>query len=491
MRATFKHNKSVEDTRSNNGKDPRAEDLVDILKIGKAWVRLRPVGPIAVKGVHWVPADLAKAEEAAANPKGKERPKNFPQICLAFNPETEEVDSTAECPWCKSGHDLIRLNSSYYQNFIVRELQEDEPKKKGQETKKETKTGFKEKGSTAWTPVRVLPMSNNLVNEIKAISALNRHKDKKTGEKKAFPLTHAKYGRDIMVMYDADEKVAAKRWKVQLEDKSSLSEDEQNYLLWDIESLDAPKSLKDAKEEYKRWAKRQKASTRDDDDSDDDDSDDSDDEDDEDEPKAKKKGKGKADKKAKGKKPKDDDDEDDLDDDDDLGDDDDDEDDAPKKKSKGKKSKDDDDEDDDLDDEDDLDDDDDDDEPKKKKKSKSKGKSDKKSKGKKSKDEDDDDEDDDDDLDDDDLDDDDEDDDDEPKKSQKKSGKGASKKSKRDSEDDEDDLDDDEDLDDDDSDDDDEDEPKSKKKGKGKADKKAKGKKSKGKKSKDDDDEDD
>lgn len=496
MKAQFKSNKTFEDAKSGNDRAPRVTDLVDVLQFpANEWVSLRFVGPTVSYGIHWIET-LNKQQKKTS----------FPKVCLAYDDKTEELDSTRECPWCEADSEKIRFSPEYYSNAIVRSLQEEEPSKLKEPTKKEAKTGFKEKGSKTWTPVRAVRLTRTLIRELKKLSSLNRAKDKKTGESKSFPLSHPKYGCDIQIMYDPNEKTPAKKYMVQKGERTALTSEEQEYLLWSIEGMQEPDSLKDSTKDFERWAEKmddggkknkKKGKGKDDEDEEDDDED----EDEEDEPK---KGKGKkgAPPKKGNKKKDDDDEDDDEDDEDDVSDDDDDEDEKPAKGKKGgKKSKasdDDDDEDDDDDDEDE-----DEDEPKKGKGKKPAAKG----KGKKSsKDDDDDDEDDDeDDLDEDDEDekpkkgakaskgkksskdddddeDDDEDDEDEkPTKKGKKPVKGKGKKSSKDDEDDEED-DEDEDLDD-----DDEDE-KPAKKGKGKKPAAKKGKKSK---SDDDDDEDD
>jgi hypothetical protein len=499
-KAKFKTEKTFDDTKGGAGnKAPRVDELTDLLKLpASEWITLRFVGPTVSYGIHWIKTKKQDGKETS-----------FPAVCLSYDPETEETDSTRECPWCDAESELIRFGPEYYSNAIVRSLQEDEPSKKQKHTEEEKESGFKKKGSKSWTPIRAVRLTRTLVRELKKLGALNRVKDKKSGETKAYPLSHPKYGCDINIMYDPNEKTPAKKYMVQKGERTALSDEEQEYLMQPIEDLQKPDSLKESNKSFERWAekmdvgaKKNKKKSKDEDEDDEDS-----DEDDEDEAP---KGKGKKGPAAKKGKPKDDDDEDDEDSDSD-DDEDDDEDEKPAKKKAGKKaSKSDDDEDEDDEDSDD----DEDDEPKSKKK-KPAGK-----KSKKDDDDEDEDEDEDDDEDekpskkskakakskkdedeDDDLDDDD-DEDDEPKKGAKvkkkskdededddldddddeddepKSKKKASKKSKKDDDEDEDDLDDD---------DDEDDEPKAKKGKDKKKSKPAKGKKSK----KDDDDEDD
>lgn len=464
-KAKFKTQKTFDDTKGGAGnKAPRVDELTDLLKLPpNEWITLRFVGPTVSYGIHWIKTKKQDGKETS-----------FPAVCLSYDPETEETDSTRECPWCDAENELIRFGPEYYSNAIVRSLQEDEPSKKSKPTEEEAESGFKKKGSKTWTPVRAVRLTRTLVRELKKLGALNRVKDKKSGETKAYPLSHPKYGCDINIMYDPNEKTPAKKYMVQKGERTALTEDEQEYLMQPIEDLQKPDSLKEANKSFERWAekmdvgaKKNKKKSKDEDE--DDDSDDEDEDEDE-----APKGKGKKAPAAKKGKSKDEDEDDE--DSDDSDDDEDDEDDKPAKKKAGKKASKSDDEDEDEDDEDDEDED---DEPKSKKKPAGK-------KSKKDDDDEDDDEDEDEDDDedekpskkskakskgkkgddeDDDLDDEDDEDEDEKPKKGAKAAKGK-KKSK------------DEDEDDDDLDDDDEDEPKSKKKP---------AKKSK----KDDDDEDD
>ena len=491
MKQKFKSQKSFDDVKGSSDKEPRVEDLVDLYKFpAKQWVQVRFVGPLVSYGRHWIETKKLDGSKT-----------KFPKTCLSYDPETEEHDSTKACPWCDAEDARISFGPEFYQNAIIREIEEDGPSKKAaKQSKSEGKTGIKDRGSKAWTPVRVVRLTGSMIREIKKLGGLNRHKNKKTGEKKAFSVSHVKYGCDISIQYDPDEKVTSKKYSFQKGDASALSEEQQEYLMYQIEDMMHPDKKKDAQEDMKRWLekmgkKKSKGKDSDDDDSDDDedDSDDDDDDDDEDEkPKGKSKSKGKDKKKAKSKDDDDEDDDDLPEEDDD--DEDEDEDEKPKgksKKSKSKKSDDEDEDDDDLDDEDDSDSDDDEDEDEKPKgKSKSKGKD--KKKAKKSSKDDDDDLDDEDELDDDDSDGDDDDtdgdDDDEDEKPKGKGKKGKDKKKAKKSDDDDEDDDLDDDLDDDDDEDEDE-KPKGKSKSKGKDKKKAKSKKKS--KSDEDDDEDD
>ena len=415
MKAKFRTERTFEDTQ-NFSKEPRAEDIVDVLKLpANDWLSTRAVGPVVAVGGHWVNVEP---------PKKDKKSKAFWVPCLAFDPKTEERDSTKSCPWCSDTSGWVRSALDYWQNFIVRSLEDDAPAKQKEHTKKERKTGFKEKSSKSWTPCKALRVAPGFMRDLKKAASLNRHKTK-DGQKKAFPLSHVKCGVDLEIMYAPDEAPAKKYSLHKGEKRTPLSDEQQEYLLQDIEKLskvialtakaeadvgadasDEDKAeavdkalkaeLKKQSKEYQDWLKRQQKKWKDEFGGSGEKSDDEDD--DEDKPK----GKGKKGKKSAGKKSRDEDEDDESSDDDD----DDNEFKSDKKKSKKskKRASDDDDDDDDEDedsDEDDDDDEDDDPPPKKSKKSK-KGKKSKKSKKSRDDDDDDEDEDDDDDEDEDD-----------------------------------------------------------------------------------------
>ena len=390
------------ETRRNGNDSARIEELIDVFKWpdGK-WVQVRLMDrgllPIST---HWVPIIGSKT--------GKE--SKIPRLCLNIDPDSGKAIK-GKCPYCELG-DTARAQDHYYFNAIIRELQEDQPKKAVKPTSSERETGFKDIDSRSWTPVRAIRLPGGLLDQFKAQKDLNKHKSKKTGETKKYAINHDKYGVDFNVMYDSTTKGASK-YKISKEGRTPLTEEELEYLVYDLDGAAIAKemglkTLEEALRDVKTMTLASGKGGKDDDG------------------------------KSKGRRVIDDDDDDD------------DEDDAPFKK-KGKKSKHRDDDDVDLDE---------DDEPKKKgKKSKHRDDDDddepKKKKGKKSKDEDEDDEDDEDEKqskkskkskhrDDDEDDEDEDDEDDEDEKPSKKSKK--SKKSKhRDDDDDEDDEDEDDD----------------------------------------------
>lgn len=470
------------DYKGNNSRNkPRIDDLITLYKWPvKKWTTARLYGPFYSYAGYWV---------KTKNKEGK--PTRFFVECPSWDSATQRQDNTIYDPWrdqMEAERDLanedknIQFVVHYYINAIIRSNQDNRPGKAVKPSKSEAKSGFKEKDSDSWTPVGAIRFPRGVVGKLQEFKALNVQENKKTGNMEPFHVTDPKYGCDIRVYYDPD-KAPADQYQLQPKDKRSpLTEEEKEYLVWDLSNLVEVSDEDEVARNFESWATRNGVETM---------------------AAAKKSAKKKAKdedlKKKKGRKVEDDEDDEDFDDEDetDFDDEDEDEDEKPAKKGKkaakgkGKKSKDDDEDDededdDDLDEDDEEDDEDEDDEPKSKKSAK--GKKAAKGKSKKSRDEDADDDDEDEDED---EDEDDDDEDEKPSKS-KKAAKG--KKSKKSDDDDEDDFDDEDDEDDDESDDDDEDEdeddededdePKSKKSKGKKPAKKAAKKAAKGKKRK-------
>jgi hypothetical protein len=248
LKPQWKTKKTISDTKDYGDKKPRIGDLVEQLKFpDQKWVVLRMVGPTVNYGIHWV--ETKKKDGNLTR---------FPAVCLSWDSESEIHDSTKECPWCDAQDKRIKFQVDFYQNAIVRRLQEQEPKSKPDNTSKEEKTRFKEKDSDSWTPIRVIRMTRSVVRELKRHSQLNKHKSKKTGEVKVWPLSHDHWGCDIKVMYDSTEKTPAKKYtvSVNVDTTTALSEEEQEYLQWNIEGLQTPDTLEQARVDFEKWIEK-------------------------------------------------------------------------------------------------------------------------------------------------------------------------------------------------------------------------------------------
>lgn len=430
--------RNIDDIPTNNGNNRiKPSDKVDLFSFrdnAKKFVRMRLFGGVMSYGVHWVKSKTKAGKEV-----------NFSTPCAAYDVSTGNRDSTKKCAWCDhmaNEGEGVRFSEEFFMNAIIRSVQKNQPSKLPKHTKSEDESGYKEKNSDSWTPVRAVRLSTSMARAIQELKQLNTVEDEE-GNTVAKSLADRKYGRDIQVKYDGDA-VPANQYTVQLGEKNTpLRKEEREYLIYDLSGLQTEVTEAEAKKDYENWAKRSGVSTKkkgqvDDDDDDDDDLDDT--------PKSK----GKSSKKSSKKSKPDEDDFDDEDDDED----DDEEDEKPKsRKTKSSKSKrrveedddedgeeeDDDDEDGDFDDEDDDDEDEDEDEPVRKKGKKPSKSSPKKAK--KSRYDDDDDDDDDDEEEEEEEEDEDE---SPPRKSKRAKGKPKAKaKSKSKSRDDDDDDDDD------------------------------------------------
>ena len=302
----------------------KMDDLVDLYQLSSeaknTWVNLRflPTDMLPVK-THWIKILAGKEKKEV----------KIPKLCVSFDPDAEGTPKEGtHCPYCEltqGGEDsTCQTSVAYYANAIIRDIQEDEPRKKVKPTTKERKSGMIEKGSKAWTPVRVVRMPNGLAGKLDGLTERNivKSKNKKINGK-VFPIDHEKYGIDIAIKYDP-KAAGAEKYQLDKGERSPLTEEEQEYLYWDLsddlyEKLGL-ESTDEAKKEFKRLDFVGGEEIDDDEDEDDDDDDDI----------------GFASKKKKGKKrrPVDDDDDDDEDDDDD-----DEDDDEPVRKKKKKPSK--------------------------------------------------------------------------------------------------------------------------------------------------------
>ncbi|MGE8453809.1 MAG: hypothetical protein ACN6OP_25010, partial [Pseudomonadales bacterium] len=371
----------LDDIPSGKGGDrrPKVEDIVQVHKFAdKTWTTIRLFGGIYTTAVWWVQIKLDDDSP---------RPKAFPAPVVSFNYDTHQRDTDIRDPWGEVANALnvydkedkskskkyIGFQRLGWMNGIIRSEQENPPRKLGKPTKQERKTGFKDKDSDTWTPVKAVRLTDSLLEQIKGLKGLNVY-ESDDGQTKSYSVADAMYGRNIKVYFDKS-KPPMQQYQVQLgEKRKKLTEEEQGYLVQNLALLRETPKEAEVRRDCEQWCnrngveldmatkgkgkgkltkkqleelqKKKKGKGRDEDDEDEDDEDDEDLEDDEDddeddEPKSKKKGKGKAAKKPakKGKKSKDDDeDEDDEDDEDsdDDEDDDEDEDDEPKKKGKGK-----------------------------------------------------------------------------------------------------------------------------------------------------------
>ena len=314
--------RGFDDVPDSGGYDSLREDeLWELYKLSDEakgnWVRIRilPTPMLPIKK-HWVHIITKKGQAT-----------KVPKMCVSFNPDDQSSPLDGRvCPFCKLDHTKdtgVAENSLYYYvNAIIRDEQDNQPRKVKEPTKAERKSGYKDINSKSWTPVRVVQLTGGLARKIKEMKQGN--KDKK---KNPVSVADAKYGCDIEIKYNPKASGEAK-YSIQKGERTPLTEEELAYLVWDLEDFDTIYDAlgrldsKAALAEFKGMKINGSSSSDDDEDDDDDDDEgvsvgkkkskkskskkksDDDDDDDDDEPKSKKS-------KAKKKSRFDDDDDDD------------------------------------------------------------------------------------------------------------------------------------------------------------------------------------
>lgn len=236
---------------------PRIDDLVDILKLEDEFISIRLIGGVMPYAQHWIPIQTSKGEI------------KVPKVVPNFDPFTDSYDDTIKNPY----KDIpgCQTQKHYYVNCIVRDLQEQEPRKKEKPSKEERKSGIIAKGSKTWNPVRVLRIPSGVAKQFQQLISMNKHKIK--GKTMQCELSDPKYGCDIHILFNP-EAAGAQKYMVQKGEHSPLTEKEQAYLMYDLDftkSAMKPETEEKIKQEAKSLlSKIPEAEDFDDDDDDDD-----------------------------------------------------------------------------------------------------------------------------------------------------------------------------------------------------------------------------
>ena len=228
---------------SGRSKRRRVNEIVDVMPFpDKKWLKLRLMPKPAVYGTHWV---KTKRKDGS--------PTSFPTPCLAFDPETRQIDTSKKCPWCKSKSDQIRSGLDVYANAIIRSIQKQAPEEV-RATRAEKESGFKDKESETFTIYRVVQIPSSVIGKLKDLKALNTHEDE-NGDTQGYGVDHARFGRDISIMFDSS-KAGTDKYAVQMGDHTPLKKSEKLFLQWDLSNLVEAPPLAEAEADYKSWASR-------------------------------------------------------------------------------------------------------------------------------------------------------------------------------------------------------------------------------------------
>lgn len=235
---------------------PAIRDLVDLLDIPKKFTQIRLIGGVLPYVQHWVPIKNKAGQEV-----------KIPKVSPSFDPFTDSYDSTIEDPYKEL--EGVQTSKHYYVNCIVRDLQDQEPRKKEKPSKAERKSGIIEKGSTTWNPVRVLRIPSGVAKQFQQLIQMNRHKIK--GKTQYCELSDPDYGCDIFINFDP-EAPGATKYMVQKGDHSPLTKAEKEYLLYNLDFTETAmksESEEKAKQEAKALRSKQEGIEFEDEDDDD------------------------------------------------------------------------------------------------------------------------------------------------------------------------------------------------------------------------------
>ena len=224
------------DKNTGDAKSKRPDEIVDILDLSKDYIQVRVIGDVAVYAMHWI---------EITTPKGAVI--NIPRPVPNFDSAIDDFDSTIDDPY-KDIPNNMSTRKTYYVNAIVRDDQDDKPKKLATHTKQEKKTGLKSKNSKSWTPVKVLRLPTSVVRMIQKIITMNKHKV--DGKIREYELSHPVYGCDIYISFDKDEK-GPNMYSVQKGDQCKLTKSEKAYLTWDLTKIVTPLPIEEAKKDAK------------------------------------------------------------------------------------------------------------------------------------------------------------------------------------------------------------------------------------------------
>jgi len=243
------------DMNTGDNKAKRPDELVDLLHLNEDYLQIRIIGKPAVYAQHWI---------SITTPKGGK--VNIPRTVPNFDPSTDSFDDTVNDPYKNIPND-VSTRKMYFVNVIVRDDQDDRPRKLHPPTRTEKSSGYKSKNSKSWTPVKVLRMPTSVVRDIQRIITMNKHKV--DGKVQEYELSHPVYGCDLFISFDKNAP-AASMYSVQKGDKSKLTKEEKGYLVWDLNGLiPPPPSMEEVERDAKALSESVASNETDDDDDDD------------------------------------------------------------------------------------------------------------------------------------------------------------------------------------------------------------------------------
>jgi hypothetical protein len=242
---------------SNSAERFRLEDVVEVLTLDKKWKTIRLFGPVYSKAGFWVQAKRGSS-------------KRFYVNCNCYDPESHDVSTSKYDPFydeyqrqldsnIEPKDRYIQFSKTFFMQCIVRS-EVDKLPAKNRLNSSEKKTGNKDIGNeSSFTPVRVIKITTGMMKKIKELKEDNVVKTK--SGTKTFNVSDERFGRDVMVCFNNSEGVPpGEMYKVKLvtdEGRTPLTDEEKEYLTWDMDSIYEP-AISDAelKKNFTSWARR-------------------------------------------------------------------------------------------------------------------------------------------------------------------------------------------------------------------------------------------
>lgn len=244
------------EVRTNTGSDksPSIKDQVDQFKFPPdKFVTVRIITPVYMYAGYWV-----------ATKKKDGSPTRFYMPSPSYNPESQTFDSTVFDPFFEISKGekgverdsrMIQIQKYGYCCAIVMHEEARRPERIPRPTENELATGFKEKDSDSWTPVKVLRLSSTMMEQIAGIAQTNIVTNRSTGEQKAMSIAHPQFGMTIRIKH-SPKKPAASQYQILPGEKMPLNDRQKKYLTWDLSDLERAEPEDQIRESYDRWAEK-------------------------------------------------------------------------------------------------------------------------------------------------------------------------------------------------------------------------------------------
>ena len=206
---------NLRNVRTSSDALPKIEDFFKVLPKEKLaeGLRIRLIGPLYEYHIHNV--------EGLSN-SGKKFFYSVP--CINWDPEENVENPSKGCPYCRAG---VKMTKRFFSNILLldeindprinieaRTASEKEVKVLG-----DAKFFVKDMESRSFTPVQVLSIPGGLVGKLKSIEDTNYTKDAE-GHRIFHPINDLKYGKNLLLRYDANAKSPNERYILNLDPES-------------------------------------------------------------------------------------------------------------------------------------------------------------------------------------------------------------------------------------------------------------------------------